>query len=173
MSMIEKSSIEMELISFLSKFAKSTRYYNLDFITGSRNANCSRDPIAEWFDVVGGRILEKHFSARQREKVKHNAALIESTLGPVATVMYTSESGSPLTSVAAASEQTGVNLIMQKYATFYCARICRYLYEMLRLLVHFAQAKGFDVLYLDELFLPFMNEDAYLLSRKTFPPRGQ
>ncbi len=152
MSKIEKSSIEMDLIYFLSKFAKSTRYYNLDFITGSKNANYSRDPIAEWFDVVGGRILKKHFTYRQRKKVKHSASVIEFMLADVATIMYTSESGSALTSIAAASEQTGVNAVMQKYATFYCARICRYLYEILYHLVHLAHQRRFDVLYLYEVF---------------------
>jgi hypothetical protein len=63
---------------------------------------------------------------------------------------------------------------MQKYGTFYCAKIVRFGFAIMYDLEHEAQKAGLDdVPALHEFFFPFFNDDAYLLSRKTFPVRGR
>jgi hypothetical protein len=140
---------------------------------GGKNSGISADPIAEWFTVVGADIFATHYSQRQQDRDTRNAELISAMFGQNALVSHTAEDGTPLTNVESASAQTGRNKIMQKYGTFYCAKIVRFLYVILCDLERAAHRAGLEVPSLDEFFFPFMNDDRYLLSRKTFPPRGQ
>jgi hypothetical protein len=116
---------------------------------------------------------DEPFTESQKERDRRSAVIIEAMLGDHMHVLHTAEDGSPLTDIRSASLQTGKNKVIQKYSTFYCARIVRFFYMILYDLQHVAHSMRLSVPYLDELFFPFMNDDAYLLSRKTFPPRGQ
>jgi hypothetical protein len=158
---------------FLSKFAKSTRYFNLDFLAGGISDVSVVDPIADWFGNVGQAILEKHYTPRQQSRVKRNAEIIDKMMRQYAVVDHTAEDGTPLTDVYSASYQSGMTEIIRKYGTLYCARLCRFSYYILIDLRDRCHSNDIGVPYLDELFFPFMNDDSYLLSRKTFPPRGQ
>jgi hypothetical protein len=170
---IIKSDIEYKIIIFMSRFAKSTRYYNLDLLTGALRNDSGSDPIGEWFRDVGEPILKKHFKPRQEAKVRQNAQIIENLIGQYALVHHTAEDGKPLETVLSASYQTGMTEFIRKYGTLYCARICKYLYYIIYEMTHKCNSKNIAIPYLYELFFPFMNDDAYLLNRKTFPPRGQ
>lgn len=163
--------IEDKIVAFLSKFARATRYYNVAYLTGGGIANTSEDPIAEWFCAIGDDIFAKHYSDAQRRRDTNSANIINTMIGEMSSVRYTAEDGTAMTDVRSASLQTGKNKILQKYGTFYCAKIARFAYMVLYDLNHEAHSAGMDVPYLYEFFFPFMNEDAYLLSRKTFPPR--
>lgn len=169
---IRSGGIEDDIIRFLAGFAKSARYYNLDYLVAG-SATAFTDPIAEWFSTTGADILRKHYSNKRRHKDAASAAHLEALLGPQAYVRHTAEDGSPMTTMESAALQTSRNMIIQKYGTFYCAKIARVLYMILFDLVHEAHSAGIDVPFLYELFFPFMNDDDYLLSRRTFPPRGQ
>ncbi len=46
---IELDSIPAKLVEFLAKFAKNTRYHNLDSLVGESTAT---DPLAEWHVIV-------------------------------------------------------------------------------------------------------------------------
>ena len=168
---IDGESVETQIILFLSRFAKSTRYYNLNLVTG--NARNSVDPIADWFANIGKPVLRKHFSPGKQAKVKRSAEEIERIIGQFALVDHTAEDGVSLDNVYTASYQTGMTEIVRKYGTLYSARLCKFLYYILLDLRHRCHSKQIQVPYLDELFFPFMNSDAYLLSLRTFPPRGQ
>lgn len=168
---LSRGGIEDLVINFLGKFALSARYYNLNFLTGT--AAKQTDPIAEWYQDIGANILAAHYSARRRERVERNASIIDQMLGSFSTVHHTAEDGSPLTDVRSASLRTGENAIVQKYGTFYCTKIARFLYMILYDLNHEAHKARFPLPYLYEFFFPFMNDDKYLLSRTTFAPLGQ
>ncbi|TFZ56422.1 hypothetical protein E4V01_19040 [Methylorubrum sp. Q1] len=170
---IDDNSLEYLIIKFMSRFAKSTRYYNLDLIAGSIKSGKSVDPIADWYINIGKKILEKHMTEQQERKIKENAQSIDTAFGHLMSVSFTAEDGTPLSDAYSASYQTGTTEIVRKYGTFYSASICRYLYYMLRGMCRNCQANGHDVPYLEELFFPFMNSDKYLLSIKTFPPQSQ
>lgn len=166
-----RGGIEDSIINFLSKFALTARYYNLNFLTGT--ATKQTDPIAEWYEDIGALVLAAHYSARHRERVERNASIIDQMLGSFSTVHHTAEDGSPLTDVRSASLHTGENAIVQKYGTFYCAKIARFFYMILFDINNEAHKARLPLPYLCELFFPFMNDDKYLLSRTTFAPLGQ
>lgn len=170
---LPENGIESDIVDFITKFSEGTRYYNLNYLAGAPIKGSTKDPIAEWYEKVGLRILEKHYSKAKKAKDEAVAELNELVLGPYSRVLHTAEDGSPLESMQTAVLQTGKNKVMQKYGTFYCVRIVRFLYMLLYDLEGPAQATGVDVPYLHELFFPFLNDDKYLLSLRTFPPRGQ
>jgi len=165
--------IEDDIISFLSKFAKTTRYYNLNYLGSASDTDELKDPIREWFERIGKKVFEKHYSMEERRIDAEHASAIQQVMGNYALVRHTAEDGSPIASLEDGALQTGKNKKMQKYGTFYCVKIVRFLYMILYDLVREAHSKRLEIPYLDELFFPFMNDDKYLLSRKTFPPRGQ
>jgi hypothetical protein len=170
---ISNSGLENDIVPFLARFAKGTRYYNLNFLSGRSQPPSAMDPIAEWASDIGRQILEQHYPQAVREKDERNAALIGALMGPVAMVRHVSEDGSILDTVEGASLRTGENKVMQKYGTFYCAKVVRFAYMILYDLEHEAQSAGLDdVPVLHEFFFPFLNNDAYLKSRKTFPVSG-
>jgi hypothetical protein len=165
--------VENDIIVFLSRFAKSTRYYNLDFLAGRSQPKSSIDPIAEWYADIGSQILAANYSKRARERDKHNAGMMEALMGPISMVRFSAEDGQELNTIEAASLRTGENKVLQKFGTFYCAKIARFAFLILRDVEHETHAAGLDdVPALHEFFFPFMNDDSYLMSRKTFPARG-
>ena len=165
--------IEENIICFLSMFAKINRYYNLNYLVGSNNSGVSVDPIKEWHNKIGNQLVSRHYSEAQKKKDTVIASKMDKMFGDFALVRYTAEDGASLNNMESAILQTGINKIIQKYGTFYTAKIARFLYLILCDIVRDANSKGHKIPYLDEFFFPFYNDDRYLLSRKTFPPRGQ
>jgi hypothetical protein len=165
--------VENDIIAFLSRFAKSTRYYNLDFLAGRSQPQSSMDPIVEWYADIGRQILATNYSKRARERDKHDAGVIEALMGPISMVRFSTEDGQELNTLEAASLKTGENKILQKFGTFYCTKIARFAFMILYDLEREAHGAGLDdVPALNEFFFSFMNDDRYLKSRKTFPVRG-
>lgn len=170
---VPRGSIEEDILKFMSSFAKTTRYYNLNYLVGGNAAGTSVDPVADWFNRIGSKILARHYSERQKSKDLRSAELMEAALGGYALIRHTAEDGAALTSVQSAALQTGKNKVMQKYGTFYCVKLVRFLYMILSDLIYESYSARLDIPHLDEFFFPFLNKDAYLLSRKTFPPQSQ
>lgn len=166
-------SIEMDIVRFMSRFAKTSRYYNLNYVTGAASKEAQSDPIADWYSTVGKRVLKKHFTKRVETRVRRNAEIISDRTGHMTSVQFTAEDGTPLTDVFTASYHTGKTDVLRKYGTLYAARLCRVIYYLLWGVERKCQGEDIAAPYLTELFFPFMNEDSYLLGIKTFPPRGQ
>jgi hypothetical protein len=170
---ISGQGLENDIITFLARFATSTRYYNLNFLAGKAQPSQTMDPIAEWSTNIGSKILVRHYSQRSRKRDQRSAAVIGAMMAPVTLVRHVAEDGTVLDTVEDASLRTGENKIMQKYGTFYCAKVVRFPYMILYDLEHEAQrARLDDVPALHEFFFPFLNNDSYLKGRKTFPIRG-
>jgi hypothetical protein len=70
-------SIEYEMLAALSSFAKRSRYYNLDAISGSKLAV---DPLAEWARLHK-RIAETYIDYKSREKLNQNAIELADRIG--------------------------------------------------------------------------------------------
>lgn len=165
--------LEDDTIAFLAKFGTSTRYYNLNFLAGRSQPAKAMDPIAEWSRSIGAQVLTRHYTKTRREQDQRNAALIGALMDPVSLIRHSTEDGTLLETAETASLRTGENKIMQKHGTFYCAKVVRFAYMIMYDLQHEAQRAGLDdVPALHEFFFPFLNDDAYLKSRKTFPVRG-
>lgn len=169
---ISSNGIENNILIFLSKFAKTTRYYNLNYLS-DRDKKSFLDPISEWYNNIGKQIIDNHYSIKQKQKDNIQATKAQKFYGDFVLVRHTAEDGSSLDDLESLIRQSDNNKIVQKYGTFYCAKIARFLYIILHDISFEARKHDFEIPYLDEMFFPFMNEDKYLLSRKTFPPRGQ
>jgi hypothetical protein len=72
-------SIEHEMLALLSGFAKSSRYYNLDAISGSKPPT---DPLIEWA-LLHQRIGETYIGYKTREKLNQNAVEFADRFGAV------------------------------------------------------------------------------------------
>lgn len=154
---IPPGGLEQEIISFLAQFAIKTRYYNLDFLISSKASSYSKDPIAEWFDVIVKEILSRHYSQSKRKKDAHQAEVIENIVGNISFVRHTAEDGSPITSMLEGALQTGRNKVIQKYGTFYCAKLSRFLYMILYDLNHLAHSSGIAIPYLGNYHLDIVS----------------
>lgn len=170
---LPKDGIERRIISFLSEFNQKTRYYNLNYLSNPKTPANARDPIALWDAEIGKLIYAEHYKEKMRRRDATAAKFIHDRMSDFTLVLHTSEQGESLTTVEAASLQTGRNKVLQKYGTLYCAKVCRFFYMMIYEVHRDAVKNGHEVPFLDEFFFPFMNDDSYLAQRKTFPPRGQ
>jgi hypothetical protein len=171
---LPSDGIENDILKFLTKFAQTARYYNLTYLVGGKGVEHATDPIAEWFDVIGTKILNVHYLNRQKFKDRIFAEEMGGIVGPYMFARQTAEDSSPLLSFEPGALQTSKNKVIQKYGTFYCAKIARFLFMVLYDLGSEAHRNSLEIPELWEFFFPFIDkEDAYLLSRKTFPPPGQ
>ena len=168
---IPDNDIETKIIDFLSDFAKSTRYYNVDYISNSSAKKTFKDPIATWESAIGEMVYTKHYSKKRRQEDEKKAVIAQSSLSSFVHVNHTSEQGLHIDSVKDASLQAAKNRILQKFGTFYCVKVCRFFYMMLYDVNCLALTNGHDLPFLYEFFFPFLNDDDYLIQRKTFPPR--
>src|SRR5712691_11621282 len=141
---IPVGGLEDDIIAFLTRFAASTRYYNLDFLAGSTQPAQSMDPIAEWSDTIARQILAKHYPKQKRERDERNTAAIGAMMEPIPMVLQSSEDGTELNTVESASRRTGENKIMQKYGTFYCLKIVRFAFMVMYDLEHEARKANLD-----------------------------
>ncbi|GFO81421.1 MAG: hypothetical protein A49_10480 [Methyloceanibacter sp.] len=124
--------LEDEIISFLSRFASTARYYNLDFLTAPNSQTGPlQDPVAEWSRTIGQQILLKHYKEKRRTADQQRAAATGSAMGPFTFVRFTAEDGTLLDSVEMAMQRTAENRVIQKFGTFYCASIARFAYMIL------------------------------------------
>ncbi len=77
--------IQKEIISLLSDFAQTTRYFNLD---GLNPSHVGRDPLDHWGQIVTA-ILEKDVPKAQKEKILNQSNLIASAIDDITiTIMH-------------------------------------------------------------------------------------
>lgn len=167
---LPQSAIHDGIIDTLTEFASNiTRYYNLDFVTNAPGVAQKVDPVASWFLRVVEPILAQHATAKRKNKVESNAAIIKALTGDITMVLHHSETGQTLDTVYDASRQTGMNKIAEPYVRLYVLQIVRFLGSVLSDLGYQAQvARLEDVPYLSEFFAIYDNDDAMLKSRKTW-----
>jgi hypothetical protein len=113
--------IHKGIIETLTEFAKSSRYYNLDFLTGGRKQ--FPEPIGGWWQRVGQPILQKHYTQRQREKDEVQSKLMHDLLSKQTLVLYHDEQEKKIDNIEAMIMQAGATRIVQKYGRFYAHRL--------------------------------------------------
>ncbi len=162
-------AIHKGIVETLTEFAICSRYYNLDFITGSE-AKKFPEPIGAWWQRVGEPILLKHYNQRQRKKDEAKGKFINSLLSDITFVLHHDEQGKQINNLEAMMMQTGATRIVQKYGRLYTLQIIRWLAFLIADLSHIGayQHRIEPLLGLDEYFGIFMNNDAYLKDRKTW-----
>lgn len=147
----------------LSLFAKTLRYYNLDYLAGSTEGQ--QDPTALWWKKVAIPICSRHYSQRQREKDGIEAAFFENELSDHSFVLYSPEAGTPIKDISTLILQGKLTKIVQKYGRLYTLQIVRWLTLIIS---HLPYDKVESLSGLNEPFQIFHTEDKYLRDRKTW-----
>ena len=162
------SEIHREIISTLSEFAKTTRYYNLDYLTGGKAAHLQSGRAA-WVNRVGKLILAKHYSARKQMADMIEAQELQASMGHVVSGIRFDEAGKSIDTLAEGLIHGAEGRVIQRFGQFYCLQLIRYLAAVLEELRLISHRDGFqDIPFFGEIFAWFLNDDAMLKSRKTW-----
>jgi len=156
------------IIRTLSAFAKSSRYYNLNLLAGDSRSQV--DPIAQWWHEVGEPILAKHYTQRQRDRNESEANALQAALGTTVAVFHGDEAGTPINTLGEIVLRQGETKVVQKYGQLYVLQLARWFGSLIDSL---SKSGAYDhrihpLLGLDDAFDCFINQDAYLKSRRTW-----
>jgi hypothetical protein len=166
---LPSADIHKAILATLSEFAKSSRYYNLDYLAKGTAAT-TINPIAAWFSSVGTPILTKHYSGKVQKRDKARAQIAEAAIGHMSSVVHSTEIHTPIDTIAAMFEHGAKTKVIQKWGQFYTLQVIRYVARLISSLSYPAETISNDIPHLIEYFALFLNEDAYLKSRKTWSP---
>lgn len=110
------------IVEVLGEFARRTRYYNLDYLTGS--GNIDDDPLKMWWSTVGTYLLEG-YPASRRSKDEQAAAFYEATLGKHAFVHQIRLDGQHVSDIGQAALVGSQGKWVQERARFHVATLVR------------------------------------------------
>jgi len=162
------SEIHREIILTLSEFAKTTRYYNLDYLTGGKAAHLQSGRAA-WVNRVGRLILAKHYTVRKQISDVLEAQVLQASMGDAVSGIRFDEAGKSIDTLEEGLLHGAEGRVIQKFGQFYCLQLIRYLAAVLEELRCISHRDGFqDIPFFGEIFAWFLNEDAILKGRKTW-----
>ncbi|MBF0628146.1 MAG: hypothetical protein HQL91_07980 [Magnetococcales bacterium] len=163
------SDITRAIIAFLSKFGKSTRYYNLDYVTGN-NTSHDDEPLNAWFSTVGSLVLATHYTEKRKARDQAIAIGLGTSLDDIVMVIGTSEQERPFSNVGDAINHAAQVAVIQKWGTFHTATIIRFLSFLIDDVNMQIMRESQDIPFIYEFFQLFKMDDAMFKSRKTFYP---
>ncbi|USY18680.1 hypothetical protein NE857_25830 [Nocardiopsis exhalans] len=148
-------------VKFLTNFAQSARYYNIDVLTGKE---ATQDPVKVWFSTVGKKLLAKRKGSPPSAEW---ARALDSDLGDSLSFRFETETGEPIRGLEAAIRAKDDSEYVAKEGTFLCSRIARHaisvLTERSNQVPHEVEIPDFS-----EFFHIFIMDDAYLKRQKVF-----
>ena len=157
------TELHNELILFLSDFAKTTRYYNLDLLTNTKKNQY--DPIKAWNTDIGSLILKK-YPLRKKSQVPE---ILIKAIEPHTRVMGTAEDHSPLNSLMEATQNNRRSEHINKYGRLLILQIVRTMaVTVSELTMKAYKEQTTDIPVLTDFFRIYHNEDSYFLKRKTW-----
>lgn len=161
-------TIHQGIVETLTEFAKMTRYYNLDLLTGKTLA--VPEPISAWWRRVGQPILARHYSPRQRHRDEEEAKVMQLFFGESALIVHSGEEGDDIRTLESLLRRAGATRVLQKYGRLYTLQIVRWLASLVS---HLSSVGAYKkriepLLGLNEPFVMFRNPDQYLRDRKTW-----
>jgi hypothetical protein len=163
---IPDPTLSRRIVGVLAEFAKATRYYNLDYLLGSKNPG--RDPITAWNDDVG-QYLMSEYPARLRRKDEEWATEAEGLLAGRVILRQETEGGDSLRSVNSSVLHGRRGEWIQRQAAFHCAVLIRDLVEVLLALSdRTGPGRQPELPAFHEYFGLYYNDDRFLKSRRTF-----
>lgn len=156
-------ALHPKIIQWLTDFAKTTRYYNLDTLTGKTHA--TDEPLVRWEKEVCGEIVARHYRPSQARL--QELRLVKQVLGSFAHVQYTSGAGTQLNDPASAVDESATIKVKQKFSLYYLYRLSRFACQVL---IELEYAGNFFP-NLREFFPLFTSDDrAWILARRTWDP---
>jgi len=160
---LEKDLINDSIIDFFSLFAKQTRYYNLDELTGRKSKILP--PVSEWHQKINKVILERHYKPKGT-KLKIYKKLSKDINDNIL-VRQHNENGEMIDNAEKILIENDSLDIKQKYGMMYIFVVINFLVKILFEL----EIKGGFYPILREFFTVFYQEDLkYVLSKKTWNP---
>jgi hypothetical protein len=153
----------------LSEFAKLTRYYNLDLLSGGKAAKLP-EPVGTWWKRVGELILLQHYKKDQREKNQAMADDLDKLAQGRVSVRHYSGTGESINDVSGVVRRAGATRVVQKYGRLYVLQIVRWLSYLISELAYeaaYTHRIG-SFVGLEEPFKYFLNDDHYFRTRKTW-----
>jgi hypothetical protein len=170
-STLSTDAVTASAIKFLSDFAKTTRYFNIDFLVGE-NVSQMSDPIKMWHSTVGVAVLCMPKVKARGVRRHAQAATIEHVMTP-AIVIATSADGMPLRNVSALAVSELEAMEINKQAQWKILGIVRFLCLLLIDLSELANAA-------EHCFIPdlrehlafFCGDDPIIRRYKRWPPAG-
>ncbi|WP_386081127.1 hypothetical protein [Terrilactibacillus laevilacticus] len=111
----------MKLLKFLSEFAMSDRYYNIDYLTGRR---MTEDPLIQWANIQD-ELLNRYVSTIKKRKKKNDC--LKEILNENSYVIVYSEKNKLVKDAKELIEETDKAQLVQGYAVYYLLQIIRVL----------------------------------------------
>lgn len=159
------TQLHKKFIAFLSEFAKTTRYYNLNLLT--KTGVGQSDPIRTWSVDIGGMILKKY---PMKQKSKTPDEIIE-LMEPHILVRGSAEDHSPIGSLRDAADNAHRSEHINKYGRLLALQITRAMAETLsELRMKAYTERADDIPDMNDFFRVYLNNDKFFLSRKTWKP---
>lgn len=156
--------VHQAILQVLSDFAEGDRYSNINLLVNDPRQG---DPVASWHCRVDEPLFQRKVSTKRKASIRGNATLAEAVLGPMSTVLHSSETGGMITTIEDASYRTGMYEAVAPHRQLYVLQIIRYWIEVLSSLYYVVPASE-DIPHLSEIFAMFYNDDSYLRTRKTW-----
>lgn len=157
--------VHQAILRVLNDYAEGDRYSNINLVVGSGG----RDPVAAWFNEVDIPLFENRITSRRKLIIARNAAVVSTLIGPHATTLHVSETGTEIRELEEASRRTGLYEAVAPYRQLYVLQVIRYFSEVLSALEGPAHQVGKeDIPFFGEIFGAFFNHDSYLRTRKTW-----
>ena len=156
------------IIKCLSDFGRSSRYYNLDYLSG-QSVSEEAEPIRAWFDGIANLVFEKHYPEAKQKVDRDLAQGFQAAAGHSTWVHFNAEDGTMIDNVGEMVLHNRKTTVLQKYGTFYAATVVRCLCTVLVKLEPLAQSKALeDIPDLHEFFVALRGDDHFLKTRRTF-----
>lgn len=147
------------ILILLNEFAKSSRYYNLDMLSG--HSQQYDEPLKRWNELVNNEIISLHY------KVPKGLDEIDDAIESVhtnITVLHYDYSGNEINSLGKLVKAGRTFEVCSKYSMLYCYKIVRFLATLLKKLES-SENQPFISEYFAHLRLA---DDKYVLKRKTW-----
>jgi hypothetical protein len=164
--------IHQAIISVLSDFAKSTRYYNLNFLTGSAETD-KADPMSAWWTNVANPIIERHYPTSKKECDVEEISRMGEMYDAASTVIMSDELGEQIGNFTNLMLRVPQTRVAQRYGRMYALQIVRWLaYVLCGLAEKAAGDPQMEPLFgLEEHLWLFIQPDSVLRDRKIWGVR--
>ncbi|BCE02102.1 hypothetical protein [Marinicellulosiphila megalodicopiae] len=163
----KKETVELNILSFFSDFAKGSRYYNLDELSG--NGNLKNDPLNRWGNILD-KIYENDVPVKIKEKKNLEVKMHYSMIKDSVNANQMGMDGKPMTIFDCIDFPA-----KQKLATPY---LMPYIFNILRPLVKILGVLTKETFYskggpytplLAEFFLDFDGSESQIRNKKRWP----
>ncbi len=120
-------SLSDQILNFLTDFAVSSRYYNLDAITGKFQAN--NEPMARWDNEICSEIINRH-PPSPKKLAKY--AWVGNKINNISVVSHTLENGVNISNAKSLFESAAFIENKQSYSVYYLYKIISWSVALLK-----------------------------------------